>query len=317
MARIGLVLGAGGIAGHAFHAGTLKALHEATGWDARDAELIVGTSAGSHVGALLRAGLSPADVAARYVGAGGSPDGTQLRRRAGDAEAVPTPRLRVAGMAAPRLVLRAVRHPLQVRPAAVAAAALPPGRVSLRPFAARVRWAFDDHWPTEPLWLPALRLTDGARVVFGRGDAPDTDVGTAVAASCAVPAWFTPVEVGGTAYIDGGVHSPTNADLLEGLGLDLVVVSSPMSVSRSNRRPAADLLARVAMGRRLASEVAGLERGGTEVLVLQPTAADLGAMGLNAMNPHRRRIVLEQAYRTAVGRFQREAWRQRLSPLLT
>ncbi|MDQ1475357.1 MAG: hypothetical protein QOE62_586, partial [Actinomycetota bacterium] len=49
--RIGLVLGAGGAVGHAFHAGVLAGITEATGWDARDAEVIVGTSAGSVVGA--------------------------------------------------------------------------------------------------------------------------------------------------------------------------------------------------------------------------------------------------------------------------
>src|SRR5437763_16853595 len=69
MPRIGLVLGAGGMVGHAFHAGVLAAMSEATGFDAREAEVIVGTSAGSVVGALLRAGLAPADLAAHASGA--------------------------------------------------------------------------------------------------------------------------------------------------------------------------------------------------------------------------------------------------------
>ena len=47
--KVGLVLGAGGIAGGAFHAGVLAALEEATGWDPRRAGLVVGTSAGSIV----------------------------------------------------------------------------------------------------------------------------------------------------------------------------------------------------------------------------------------------------------------------------
>src|SRR5690349_19155028 len=55
--RVGLVLGAGGVVGHAFHAGVLAALEDVAGFDARDADLIVGTSAGSVVGALLRAGF--------------------------------------------------------------------------------------------------------------------------------------------------------------------------------------------------------------------------------------------------------------------
>ena len=58
MASVGLVLGAGGVVGGAYHAGALAALAETAGWDARDAEVIVGTSAGSIAAAALRAGLS-------------------------------------------------------------------------------------------------------------------------------------------------------------------------------------------------------------------------------------------------------------------
>nr|MBA2497574.1 patatin [Acidimicrobiia bacterium] len=58
MPSIGLVLGAGGVVGSAWHAGVLAALETATGWDARDAAVVVGTSAGSVVTASLRAGLS-------------------------------------------------------------------------------------------------------------------------------------------------------------------------------------------------------------------------------------------------------------------
>jgi len=78
MARIGLVLGAGGIVGHAFHAGVLAALAEVTGWDPREAEVVVGTSAGSVVGALLRAGMSAEDHYARLTGAPLSAAGARL-----------------------------------------------------------------------------------------------------------------------------------------------------------------------------------------------------------------------------------------------
>src|SRR6478735_9602223 len=62
--RIGLVLGAGGTTGAAFHAGALLALEQDLGWDPREADIIVGSSAGSIVGALLRAGLTTDDLAA-------------------------------------------------------------------------------------------------------------------------------------------------------------------------------------------------------------------------------------------------------------
>src|SRR6185369_6425583 len=88
MARIGLVLGAGGVVGHAFHAGVLAALTEKTGWDPRAAEVVVGTSAGSVVGALLRAGASAPDLLARATGQPLSREGRLLVERS---ERAPAP----------------------------------------------------------------------------------------------------------------------------------------------------------------------------------------------------------------------------------
>src|SRR6478735_7027457 len=65
MAGIALVLGAGGTVGHAVHAGVLAALGDVCGWDARRADVVVGTSAGSVVAVLLRAGMPPADLIQR------------------------------------------------------------------------------------------------------------------------------------------------------------------------------------------------------------------------------------------------------------
>jgi len=67
--RVGLVLGGGGAVGAAYHAGALAAIEQDLGWDARNAAVIVGTSAGSLVGALLRLGVPATDLAALTVGA--------------------------------------------------------------------------------------------------------------------------------------------------------------------------------------------------------------------------------------------------------
>jgi NTE family protein len=315
VARIGLVLGAGGVLGHAFHVGVLKALQEATGWDPRDAEIIVGTSAGSHVAAYLRGGASVSDLAARIAGDGESLADRGMHRRLGDPFPVPPPRPGF-GMTAPRLVLRSVLRPGSALPGAVAAACLPPGRVSMRPFAARINWLFDEgRWPDRSLWLPAVDLERGQLTVFGRDDAPVTDVGTAVAASCAVPAWFRPVEVDGIRYVDGGARSVTNLDLLADLGLDLVVVSSPMSVTGS-AGPRIDIGARWSLRWRLGQEARILRRHGTAVAAFQPTPADVAVMGWNGMNPHRRRQVVEQAYASASQRLGRSESLARLEPLV-
>jgi NTE family protein len=83
MPRVAVVLGAGGTVGHAFHAGVLTALGEELGWDARRADLLVGTSAGSIVAAMLRAGMSPGDMVRRANRLPLSPDGAEVVRRAG------------------------------------------------------------------------------------------------------------------------------------------------------------------------------------------------------------------------------------------
>src|SRR6476620_8058148 len=66
--RVGLVLGAGGVVGASWLIGALEALQDETGWDPTQAEVIVGTSAGSVVGALAASGMPPAYMAAYVAG---------------------------------------------------------------------------------------------------------------------------------------------------------------------------------------------------------------------------------------------------------
>ena len=321
MARIGLVLGAGGAVGHAFHAGVLAALADETGWDARDAEVVVGTSAGSLVGAFLRGGLAPADIAAR---AGDQPLSEEGRRLVERGEAatqhlppIPAraPRRRgLPAMAAPGALVRAAARPWKVRPGAVAAAALPAGRISTEIIASGLR-PFFDHWPDRALWINAVQLHSGLRVTFGRDPSPPADVASAVAASCAIPSFFEPVTINGLRYVDGGVHSPTNADLLAGLGLDLVVISSPMSVARNQLRFAPDQPARRLSRFALVREAGRIRQGGTPLITFQPTPADLAAMGLNAMDPSRVADVTRQARESARDRLARSDARDRAAIL--
>ncbi|MDQ1519488.1 MAG: hypothetical protein QOI55_561 [Actinomycetota bacterium] len=319
MTRIGLVLGAGGVVGHAFHAGVLAALEDTVGWDARDAEVVVGTSAGSVVGALLRAGFRATDIAARATDTPMSPEADRLAARAdhvrGSVGPIPSraPRAPVMGMSAPGALLRAAWRPWRVRPGTLAAAMLPAGGVPTELVAAGLRPLFDG-WPQRDFWVNAVRLDDGKRVTFGR-DILGVDVATAVAASCAIPGFFQPVTVDGTRYVDGGTHSPTNADLVAGLGLDHVVVSSPMSIAGNRLRITADQPMRRVARLTLAREVARVRRRGTRVLVFQPTASEAGVMGLNAMDPGRRAEVTRNARASARRRLDRDDVRELLSVL--
>jgi len=319
--RIGLVLGAGGAVGHAFHAGVLAALVDVTGWDARDAEIVVGTSAGSLVGAFVRAGLSGTDLAARATETTMSEAGHALVERAVAATRhlppIPSrpPRRRgVAAMSAPGAVVRAALQPWTVRPGALAAAALPAGRLPTDVLASGVRPLFD-RWPDRTLWINTVDLQTSRRVTFGQVDAPAADVADAVAASCAIPGFFAPVSINGVRYVDGGAHSPTNADLVAGLGLDLVVISSPMSVASQALRFAPDQPARRFARATLAREAARVRRHGSAVLTFQPTAADLAVMGFNAMDPARAGDVSRQVRRSARDRLGRGDAADRVSLL--
>jgi NTE family protein len=302
--------------GHAYHAGVLSALADATGFDARDAELIVGTSAGSVVGSLLRAGLAPADLAAHAAGADLSPEGAAFvaaAERHAPRAPLPPRRARLGlpwpTMAAPGVLLRFGIQPWQARPGVLAAAAMPAGTVPTEHVAAGLRAVLAPGWPAG-LWITAVRLDTGRRAVFGRDDGLTDDVATAVAASCAIPGFFAPVSIDGVRFVDGGAHSPTNADLAAGMDLDLVIVSSPMSVVGRPLRP--DLAARRLSRFYLAREAAAIRRRGTPVLTFQPTASDLGVMGFNALDAERVPRVVAQARDSALLRLARSDVRERV-----
>jgi NTE family protein len=286
--RTGLVLGAGGLTGQAFHLGVLTALQDLTGFDGRRALVVVGTSAGSLVAAGLTGGMSAHDQAAVLAGQPVSEQGRALlrasRARAAAvppaAEGPPLP----AGRRplAPAAVLAAARRPWSVRPGAVVSSLIPAGRTSTESISQGVRRLHGLEWPGPQLRVCAVRAHDARRVVFGSPRAPRTDVGSAVAASCAIPGYFAPVLIDGEHYVDGGGHSPTNADVVRHDAPELVVVCSPMSFAPgAGRTP--DAPVRFAVRRYLAREVRMLRRRGATVVVFQPTAADLAAMGLNPM----------------------------------
>jgi NTE family protein len=301
---VGLVLGAGGVVGGAYHAGALAALTEAAGWDARTAEVVVGTSAGSIAGAALRAGLSGADQFARATKTPLSDDGhrivggaplLELPGRPPFPRGLPLP-------ASPQLAATALLPPWRARPVAALAGLLPAGSVPTAPIGDRIRSMFDGDWPEKALWICALRLRDGQRVVFGRDDVKVPDVGTAVEASSAIPGYLQPVDIDGETYVDGGAHSPSNADVVAGIGLDLVVVISTMSAPWTALRPSPNIGSRALASWVLEREVRAVRASGTQVLVLEPTAEDLAVMGTNAMDPERRVAVAEQARSTTVQR---------------
>jgi NTE family protein len=314
--RIGLVLGAGGIVGGSWLVGALDALESETGWSPSDAEIILGTSAGSVVGALAAQGLSPALMAA-YIG-GGSLD--EVEELAEQSEHISpdvdetTYRLQRAlppiGPGSWRMAVSTLLRPMSHAPSAVMAGWLPRGFISTRPISSLVERFVDTDWPRHPnYWAVAADYRSGKRAVFGRYDAPPATIGQAVAASCAIPSFYHPVKIAGRRYVDGGICSASNLDLLRDEELDLVVCLNPMSsLAEMTPRSPADRLAaamRKHTGRRLGVEARKLRERGTDVLLLQPTAEDLAVMGPNLMARERREEVIERAIRTTARQLRR------------
>jgi len=247
-----LVLGAGGAYGWVFHAGVLRGIERALGRSADSIDLIIGTSAGAAIGAAARAGVDPqqlAEVVSR------PPSDEDRKRMASE--------IRGARKSLKPFAPHLARPiPSTSRRGMVRVAGLLPAGVFPTSWIAEFP-GMDRHttWPTG-LWIPAVSATTGDTVVFGR-DRDDVDVHRAVQASSAVPGMFQPHAIDGTPYFDGGVASPTHADLAAGIRPRLVVISSPMT------RPGRRLTAGHARSR-LAEEVAALERTGARVVVIQP-----------------------------------------------
>jgi NTE family protein len=314
--RVGLVLGAGGVLGASWLIGALDALEAETGWRAADAERIVGTSAGAVVGALAATGI-PAQYMSAYS-AGRALDGFAEAESRADAlthrllgseyrlqRALPP-----VGPGSWRLALNTLLHLRRHSPATVLAGWLPRGFISTAPIERLIETFVSDAWPEHPgYWAVAADYRSGKRVAFGRDDAPDAHVAKAVAASCAIPGFYHPVKIAGRRYVDGGICSTSNLDLLCGADLDLVVCLNPMSsVAPIAGGSPADRFAglmRAAVGRRLGREARKLRADGAEVLVLQPGRDDCALMGLNLMSGARRVQVIEQARKSTARELRR------------
>ncbi len=98
--------------------------------------------------------------------------------------------------------------------------------------------------------------------------------------------------------------------------LDLVLVSSPMSLAGRALRLRADQPARRWSRALLDAEAVRLRRRGHHVLALQPTAEDAAVMGWNAMDPTRRAAIARRAYDSTLRRLARADTRERLDAII-
>lgn len=299
--RVGLVLGAGGVVGQAYHSGVLAALEHDFGWDPRTAEVVVGTSAGSITGTLLRSGVPASELAAWTVKAPLSTEGQLIEQLFGNEipqfdpfDALDVVR-RPPALPGREMLTRALLKPWNFRPLTASMALLAPGTRDISEQLDALKEIEGRSWPEDDLFLCAVRRRDGRRVVFGSPGAPDAPLHLAIAASCAVPGYFRPVQVGERTYVDGGAHSPTNAAILRDRGLDLVIVVSPMSgptglptnVYAGSRWHSARIARR---------EVKALRSSGTRVVVFRPGPEEQEVMGTDFMARDRVDEIVQQAF---------------------
>lgn len=302
MTRRGLVLGAGGALGASWTVGALVALQDELGWDARDADTIVGTSAGSVVAAMLAGGVgldALLDSQRGQPATEGAPFDYDYRA---ERARPPLPKLRVGSRS---LLLRGALHPRQVPALATISAWLLEGRGNLDHIGSVVdQVVAPGEWPAQPrTWIVAMDFDAGTRVAFGSEGAPASDFAAAVMASCAIPGWYAPVSIAGRRYVDGGTYSPTSIDLLAGEDLDVLYVLAPMATIGARPSTAAgrvERLLRTVVNRRVSKEADVVRRTGTQVVLLAPGPEDLDAIGANPMDPRRRERVLETSLRTSV-----------------
>ncbi len=281
-----VVLGGGGMVGVGWHVGVLMGLAEAglnlSPGGNKKADRVIGTSAGSIVGALLAKGVSLEEMA-RLATADATASAAQEATELIDVElmvecfgvwsTLPT--------AAPANLAR------------VGAYALRAPTITEERFVASFTELTGKVWPnrTEYTCVAVDAVTGETRFWDANSAVP---LDRAIASSCAVPSIFPPITIGGKRYMDGGVRSGTNADRMT--GSHQVLVLAPIGSSDSDPL---DKSAKIELGK----EVAVLDRFGIQVEVMYPdaqtNAATLGSP-LGRMDPAMRSVAIEHGHRQGV-----------------
>jgi NTE family protein len=300
--KLGLVLGAGGVVGMSYHAGVLHALAEAGGIDPAAADLVVGTSAGSLVGALLRSGWTARDCwdfALEQHPVVADLDEVERERRKA---ATWRPRLgsppamarRALGSAyiATRSVVRA---PLPPIPGFVARQ-FPAGVLDGTEMRAQLAEVVDDEWPDGALWLVAVDVQTGRRVVLRRRGSTGATLREAVLASCAIPGVLPPVRVGRRVLVDGGAHSSTHLDLAATWGCDVIIGSVPMAFDPGHAPSSMSQLVRRMPARAVSREARTARDRGATVLLVRPCADELRVHGRDMLRPSDTGAIARAAY---------------------
>jgi NTE family protein len=274
MSERALVFGGGGSAGNAWEIGVIAGLFDA-GLDVTEADLIIGTSAGSTAAAQISSATQPTELLANILAAAPQPRPGPVGADGGRVRNVPV----ANHMEITSGIIGAAEDAADMR-RRMGAAALEMDAASGSSGQAQWRATVASRlpsqlWPQRPLLIVAVDAYTGEPVVFDRHSG--ADLADAVAASCANGFGVPPYGIGDIRYIDGGYRSNENADLAAGYGR--VLVLSPFG-GRS-RTP-------VEWGTHLASQVDELRARGSRVETIFPDSGSRDAFGANVMDPSTR-----------------------------
>jgi NTE family protein len=262
-----LVLSGGGSVGIAWQSG-LSAGLKRKGVDVAAADFIVGTSAGSAVGAQLALGRDMEAQVARY----GEPTGRT--------ESDPTSTGAAGSGMAERmarfmeLMVSSAEVPPEERRKAIGQFALEADAMDAEQFVRVFRYLAGEEWP-EHYSCTAVDAETGEFKVWNRTEGVELD--RAVASSCCVPGLFSPIPINGHRYMDGGMRSAANADLA--VGHDTVLVVTLMGGQRVAGDPPLTRMLETAE-----VELKTLTDAGARVEVVGPDARAAAIMGMNLMD---------------------------------
>ncbi|MFJ3835451.1 patatin-like phospholipase family protein [Streptomyces sp. NPDC054904] len=255
MTNTALVLGGGGAVGLAWTVGMLAGLAE-EGLDLSGADVTIGTSAGSVIGARLASGVRAEAMYREEIDGAPKLDVTVTLSQ--------TARFLWAALGS-RDPQRSARR---LGRAALASRTVPESAVH---DAVAVLLAGVRDWPAADLRLTAVDARSGDLATFD--SASGVALPDAVAASCAVPVVWPPVSVAGGRWMDGGSRSTANVHLARGARRVVAITPIPEAVGP---HPSAT------------SQGAELAADGALVAVLTPDRAARRAFGRNMLDQTRR-----------------------------